>query len=142
MFNQMTSSEMVTAIGVTLRTAARAEGQASAFERDQLMSAYSATRHLSAELAGYEPELRAFTAKVAGRLRSGPVPELGDERDRLATQLDGAPAAADVGATICELLERLAHAPSPEAAALRADVHHHLRALADREVDLLADALG
>ena len=60
MFNQLTPSEVVTAIGATLRGAARGEGQASDFGRDQLMSAYSATRHLRVELVEYPPVWSAF----------------------------------------------------------------------------------
>jgi hypothetical protein len=142
MFNQLTPAEVVAAIGATLRTAARNEGEPSAFERDQLMSAYSATRHLAAELAGYEPVLRDFTEQVAARLRVHGIPERDDELARLAGRLDGVASPTDVGATICELFELLDGLASPPAASLRSDVHVHLRSLADREVDLLADTLG
>src|ERR1700733_3505882 len=94
MFNQLPPAEVVAAIGATLRTAARNEGEPSAFERDQLMSAYSATRHLAAELAGYEPVLRDFTEQVAARVRVHGIPERDDELARLAGRLGcgGSPA--------------------------------------------------
>jgi hypothetical protein len=142
MFNQLTPAEVVTAIGSTLRAAARSEGEASAFERDQLMSAYSATRHLAAELAGYEPVLRDFTEQVSARLQAHDIPERDDEIARLAGRLDGAVSPTELGATICELFELLDSLSTPPAALLRSDVHADLRFLADREVDLLADALG
>jgi len=113
---------VTTAIGATLRAAARSEGQTSEFERDQLMSAYS--------------------AQVAEGLRAAEIPSLHQELLLLAKQLDGATSASDVGETICVLFESLDRAPSPRADALRAAVHVRLRALSDREVDLLADALG
>ncbi len=142
MFNQLTPAEMVTAIGATLRAAARSPGEASAFERDQLMSAYSATRHLAAELAGYEPVLRDFTEQVSARLRVHGIPERDAEIARLTGRLECAVSPAELGAAICELFELLDGLSSSAAASLRADVHVHLRSLADREVDLLADALG
>jgi hypothetical protein len=142
MFNQLTPAEVVTAIGATLRAAGRGETEASAFERDQLMSAYSATRHLAVELSSYEPVFRRFADAVGARLRAGDVPDLADELGRLARQLDGAPPPAAVGETICELFDLLDRSGSPQAEALRSEIHVYLRSLADREVDLLADALG
>jgi hypothetical protein len=141
MFNQLTPAEVVTAIGATVRAAARSDTEASEFERDQLMSAYSATRHLAAELGTYEPELRAFTHAVLTQLRASDIPELGAELPRLTTQLAETQAPAEVGKALCELFETLHRAASPQAEALRSEVHAHLRSLADREVDLLADAL-
>jgi hypothetical protein len=142
MFNQLSPAEVTTAIGATLRAAARGDAQASEFERDQLMSAYSATRHLAVELAAFEPELRSFTAQVTSQLQAGEVPGLQRDLDDLAGRLDGASGAPGVGDAICTLFELLDLAPSPAADALRSRVHVLLRALADREVDLLADALG
>jgi ATP-dependent exoDNAse (exonuclease V) beta subunit len=130
MFNQLTPAEVVTAIGATVRAAARSDTEASEFERDQLMSAYS-----------YEPELRAFTHAVLTQLRASDIPELGAELPRLTTQLAETQAPAEVGKALCELFETLHRAASPQAEALRSEVHAHLRSLADREVDLLADAL-
>ena len=86
--------------------------------------------------------LRDFTEQVAARVRVHGIPERDDELARLARRLDGVASPTDVGATICELFELLEGLSSPPAASLRSDVHVHLRSLADREVDLLADALG
>jgi hypothetical protein len=142
MFNQLSPAEVTTAIGATLRAAARSDGQASEFERDQLMSAYSATRHLAVELATFEPELRSFTTQVTRQLRADEIPGLERDLGRLSERLEGAGSVSDVGEAICVLFESLDRAPSPAANALRSRVHVLLRALADREVDLLADALG
>jgi hypothetical protein len=142
MFNQLTPSEIVTAIGATVRGAARSDGQTSDFERDQLMSAYSATRHLAVELAAFEPEFRSFTATVAGLLHDVADPELHAELAPSAGALDVATDPGAVGAAVCEVMETLRARGSAAAEQLRTEVHVHLRALADREVYLLADALG
>jgi hypothetical protein len=141
-FNQLSPAEVVSAIGATLRSAARSEDQASAFERDQLMSAYSATRHLAVELSAYRPELDAFVSQIVELVHTNPIPGLGADLDRLAARLGGTPSAVEFGATVSELCETLANSSSRAAAALRCQVHAQLRSLADREVDLLADALG
>jgi hypothetical protein len=142
MFNQLTPSEVVTAIGATLRGAARGEGQASDFGRDQLMSAYSATRHLAVELVAYEPELRNFTASVSDQIRAAEVPGLERELALLADRIGRSRDPSDIGEALCELFELLRRTPSPQARALRTSIHVKLRSLADREVDLLADALS
>jgi hypothetical protein len=141
-FNQLTAAEVVTAIGSTLQTAARNDDRTSDFGRDQLMSAYSATRHLAVELSSYEPELHAFTAAVARSVRAAEIPELRDDLAAFAARVDSSPDARALGAELCELLQVLRERRSEETDALRDEIHVHLRALADREVDLLADALG
>jgi hypothetical protein len=141
MFNQLDPAEVVTALGATVRSAARSTGPTSDFDRDQLMSAYSATRHLAVELSAYPPELRRFTQELTqllleadGAAPAVPVQAISGLRD--------APDPAALGAALCELLDGLRQADSAGARALRSEVHVRLRRLADREVDLLADALG
>jgi hypothetical protein len=142
MFNQLTPSEIVTAIGATVRGAARSDGQTSDFERDQLMSAYSATRHLAIELAAFEPELRSFTVTVAGLLDDVADPSLHTELAPSAEALEAAADARAVGDAVCDAMEILRARPDAAAEQLRTEIHVHLRALADREVALLADGLG
>ena len=142
MFNQLTPSEVVTAVGATLRGAARGEGQASDFGRDQLMSAYSATRHLAVELGAYEPELRKFGAAVADQVRAAQVPGLEHQLAPLSDRIGRSRDPGDVGEALCELFELLRRTPSPQTDALRNSIHVQLRLLADREVNLLADALS
>jgi hypothetical protein len=141
MFNQLTPAEVVSAIGVTARAAARTQGPTSDFERDQLMSAYSATRHLAVELSQYAPELRRFTDAVHASVRASDVTDRRDGLDEVAARLEQ-PDPYTVGTTVCELLDVLRDDDSPAAQALRGEIHVSLRRLADREVDLLADALG
>jgi hypothetical protein len=142
MFNQLSPDEVVTAIGTTLRTAARSEGQASAFDRDQLMSAYSATRHLSVELETYAPELGKFTTAVSDQIRSSGAPGVEGELGALADRIEQSSDPGAIGAALCEVFELLRQTPSERNRALRAQLHRQLRSLADREVDLLADALA
>jgi hypothetical protein len=141
MFNQLTTAEVVTAIGATARRAARSENPASDFDRDQLLSAYSATRHLAAELSGYAPAWDRYRTALVQRLDAA-----GDEGAsalvtalRAALNENASPAA--VAPPLCDLLSALRNGSGP-AATLRADLLTELRRLADSEVDLLADALG
>ncbi len=73
MFNQLTPADTVKAIGATTQRIARGGGATSEFDRDQLMSTYSATRHLAVELSSYEPELRPVQAGAGGADSPGPA---------------------------------------------------------------------
>jgi len=144
MFNQLTPADLVGAIGVTARDAARSEHPADEFQRDQLMSAYSATRHLAVELSSFGPELERFRRAVVENVRRAADDDR-DARDELAavaTRLEADGSTAAAGAAVSDLLALLRHQDSPTAAVLRSEVHTLLRQLADREVDLLADALA
>jgi hypothetical protein len=144
MFNQLTPADIVTAVGTTLRAAARSEDRTSDFERDQLLSAYSATRHLAVELSSFTPVLEGYAAAVAERVRAAEVEDegLGTDLTAIAERLEAddiTPAAA--GDAVGDLLARLHDAPSAGGDLLR-DVRALTRRLADDEVDLLAEALG
>lgn len=126
MFNQLTATETVAAMGCTARDAAR-KGELGEFGRGQLMSAYSASRHLSVELSSFEPELHAYTVAVAAV-----APAAG---------LDGCSDAGRAGDLTCALLDTLRGHDSPAAVELRGAIHTALRELVDREVALLAEAI-
>lgn len=138
MLDPLTPTEVVAAIGAAARAAARSEDPGDAFSRGQLRSASSSARHLAVELESFDAERRALAATVADALD-------GHARHAaVARRLRGAGDARDVRAlagTLCALLAELRADPLPEAAALRAQVHTALRAMADREVDLLAAAI-
>lgn len=142
MFNQLTASEVVTAIGVTVRGAARSEAQVSDFDRDQLMSAYSATRHLAVELAAYEPELRNFARSVSEEIRRAGGTSTERELVIVADKIERSLDPGSIGEGLCQVCELLRDTPGAESAALLSRLHFHLRSLADREVDLLAEGLG
>ena len=119
MFNPMTPAELISAMGRTTRDVARSDDPGDPFVRSQLLSVYSASRHIAVELEAFGPELRAFGEAVG--LDGADPQTLGDE--------------------VCRLLETLRADPSPEASDQLAAVRGALVALVDREVDLLADAI-
>jgi hypothetical protein len=140
MFNQLTEAQLVSAIGATTRAVARSDSM-SDFDRDQLMSCYSATRHLAAELTILGPVHRRFADAVSARVAEA-VSAGVDGVEPFAGRLRGVSDPAQLGPALSELLERLRSDSSSEAAALRRDLHRSLRELADEEVNLPADALG
>jgi hypothetical protein len=133
MFNPLSSSEVVLAVGRAARDAARNDEPASEFSRGQLMSAYSASRHLGVELASFGAELRAFSDEVAAAIRSAGNGALLP----LADQLAAASSPDRIGELVCGVLEEL----DDDQAELRTTIQSALRRLSDREVELLADVI-
>ena len=140
MITPLTPAQMVGAIGEAARAAARTDAPLNDFQRSQLLSAYSGTRHLAVELESFPPAIAAFCSGLADRLDAEPqagLPELA----ALASQLRATADPRRAGEVVSALLNLLRAHPSPAAAALRADVQTALRDLCDREVDRRADAL-
>jgi hypothetical protein len=140
-FNPMTTSEMVSAVGRAAREAARAGGASSEFSRGQLMSAFSASRHLSVELAHFPAELRTFATSVAHDLGHAEAVSRAQELATLASELTSATDAPRIGDLVSAALDLVRDDPAPAARSLRASLHRALRALSDREVGLLAEAI-
>jgi hypothetical protein len=137
MITPLTPAEVIAAIGRTARDAARSAAPLGEFERGQLMSAYSGSRHLAVELESFGPEVERFCARVATAIEAS---ELAEARPAAAALRETAdPRRA--GEVVCGLLNLLHAHPAPAAAGLRGEVHTSLRELCDREVDLLADAI-
>lgn len=132
MFNPLSPSEVVAAVGAAARDAARAEDPAGEFARGQLLSAASASRHLAVELAQYAAPLRAFVEEVVQAVADEPSAAASVARLRAAAD----PRA--VGEVVCDLLDALR---SEDRTAALVQVHAALRRLSDREVALLADAI-
>lgn len=137
MINPLTPAEVVGAIGRAARDAAASEGPLDDFARGQLKSAYSGSRHLAAEVATFAPELRSFGGGVADAVVAAARPDL----EELAGAIGATADPYALGPAVCDLLDRLREDPSPAAVALRAEVRTALRALCDREVELMADAI-
>jgi hypothetical protein len=137
----MSPSDVVTAVGRTARDAARSEADASEFARAQLMSAYSASRHLAVELAAFRPELEWFAGAVVGELRAARGLATGAALSGLAGELESTMNAQRAGDLMSQILEALRDDGSSESANLRARLHTLLRRLSEREVELLADAI-
>jgi hypothetical protein len=149
MFNPLTPSEMVAAIGMAARTTARGDGELDEFDRGQLMSAYSATRHLAIEIESFQDELSARCAAIADAIDAAGEGEGEGEAHgdvgvgvgamgALATRLRASPDARAAGDAIGELLDLCRE---HRLAALRGEIRTQLRALCDAEVTLLADGI-
>jgi hypothetical protein len=133
MFNPLTPTQLVVAIGQTGRDAARHEEPANEFSRGQLLSAYSISRHLAVELNSFGPELRVFAGAVAAGIRAR------SKDQEIADRLEATTDPREIGDAVCELLDALR--ADPAAAEHRAEVRALLGDLADREVELLAAAI-
>jgi hypothetical protein len=105
------------------------------------MSAYSASRHLSVELAKFGGELRPFASRAAEALsEAGPLGH-GAELVALAGELAQASDAPRIGDLLSTALDHLRDDPAPAAQALRSRLHADLRVLCNREVELLAEVI-
>lgn len=122
MFNPLSASEMITAVGRAARDAAGSEGPLSEFERGQLKSGYSATRHLAVEIATFPGERARFRRAVQALAPDAAIPE---DEPRLA-------------AFVADLLQSCHTQNQPDT---RAAIQRLLRELCDREVELLASAI-
>jgi hypothetical protein len=132
---------MVSAVGRAAREAARSEAAASEFSTGQLMSAYSASRHLAVELAAFTGELRWFTEAVARELRAARGVTNGSTLPGLAAELERTTDAQRAGDLVSQVFDALRDDASPEAVLLRSRLHLLLRKLSEREVFLLAETI-
>jgi hypothetical protein len=143
MFAPLRPAEMVTAIGRAARTAGRAEGEPTEFERGQLMSAYSATRHLAVELDHFATERARLRDDVAAAVAVATATLAAD--DPAHAWLDGMPTTSDderaLGEDLCVLLDACRDHPGEPWATLHRVVRGQLRALCDREVSLLTEVI-
>lgn len=124
MFNPLTPAELTIAMGRAARDSARSDDPADAFVRAQLMSVYSASRHLGVELEWFEAEVGAFATAVGDAAGDAELAGTSDPRE--------------AGDLVCRLLDALRADGGPQADAVRATVRARLAELADREVELLA----
>jgi hypothetical protein len=125
-FNSLRTDQLIAGIGATARTAAGATGAPDDYARGQLLSAYSVSRLLAAEVSG-EAALLAW-------LRSELLDALGDRP--VATKIEAAPDAIDIGGILVDLLAELRE--SGEDPELRTRIHAILREMAGRELAVLA----
>lgn len=130
MFNQMSPDEVVTGIGAVLRGAAGQQDEKGEFGRDQLLSAFSATRHLAVELSAYQAEFERFLS------------ELGQAVPEAASRVGAEPDPRQAGEELCRILDELRGDDSPPAREQEAAIRSALRDLVDREVALLAEGLS
>ncbi len=127
MFNPMSPSELILAIGRVLRAAADGDGPTDDYRRGQLLSAYSIARHLSAEEAARDRLVEWFQAEAAVALEAHP-----DTRAKILAARDG----TEIGELLADLLESL----DADDEALHERLQPLFVGMADREVAALADA--
>jgi hypothetical protein len=141
MFNPLTPSEMVAAIGIAARATARGDGELDEFDRGQLMSAFSASRHLAIEIESFGGELSTRCGAIADAVDKACVGDSGADAGALlglAGRLRASGEARAAGDTIAELLDLCR---DQGLVALRGQIRTQLRALCDAEVRLLADGI-
>jgi hypothetical protein len=124
-FNSLRTDQLIAGIGATARTAAGATGTPDDYARGQLLSAYSVSRLLAAEVSG-EAALLAW-------LRSELLDALGDRS--VATKIEAAPDGITIGGILVDLLAELRE--SGEDPELRTRIHAILREMAGRELAVL-----
>jgi hypothetical protein len=127
-FNALTSSQLLTGIGRTLRMAAAAQGPLEGYERSQVLSAYSVTRLLASEQAAADELLDGTRAALLGVLEGDARAECGRARDAIVEAADG----VAIGGVLVDLLAAL-----PAADRTRSALHAVLAGMIDREVAAL-----
>ncbi len=126
MFNSLRTEQLIAGIGAVGRAAATASGPPDEYARGQLLSAYSVSRLLAAEVSA-EAELLAW-------LRGELLEALGD--NPVATKVEAAPDAVEIGGILVDLLAELRQSGAdPE---LRTRIHAILREMTERELLALA----
>lgn len=126
MFNSLRTDQLIAGIGATARTAATATGPADEYARGQLLSAYSVSRLLAAEVRAEATLLAWLRAELLDALGDSPA----------AARIEAAPNAIEIGGALVDLLAELRQ--SGEDPELRARIHAILREMAGRELAALA----
>lgn len=126
MFNALRTEQLIAGIGAVGRAAATASGPPDEYARGQLLSAYSVSRLLAAEVSA-EAGLLAW-------LRGELLEALGDHP--AAARVEAAADAVEIGGILVDLLGELRQ--SGEDPELRARIHTILRAMTERELVALA----
>jgi len=134
MFNPLSAPELIVGMGRTMRAAA-GDGADDDWARGQLLSAYSISRLLAAEVDG-EAELLAW---LKGALGAALAAADGAEAAAAAARIEAAADAGAVGDALVELLATLRERPDPP---LRARLHAVLREMTARELATLAASRG
>jgi len=124
----MSAPEVIRAVGEVLKGAA-AQGAGDDYQRSQVLSAYSITRHLAAEEGGRAPLSAWFGAELEAIL---------GDRGGGGWAAETDPAA--LGERLSLLLAELRAAGDEDSLRTAADLRATLRQLCDREVETLAGA--
>ncbi len=133
MFNSLRTDQLIAGIGATARTAAGATGPPDDYARGQLLSAYSVSRLLAAEVSGEAALLAWLRGELLDAL--GPTTRRPRGEDRGAPTHDRR-ASRSAGSSASHLLAELRE--SGEGPELRTRIHAILREMAGRELAALA----
>jgi hypothetical protein len=145
MFNALRTEQLIAGIGAAGRAAASASGPPDEYARGQLLSAYSVSRLLAAEVSAEASLLTWLRGELRGALASFP-----DDPDAAAAlpQIESAPDAAAIGDTLVTLLAtlRTRDVDGPKtglsdgfsAHQFRGELHSILREMTERELLALA----
>ncbi|HJZ38139.1 MAG TPA: hypothetical protein VJ204_17850 [Solirubrobacterales bacterium] len=126
MFNSLRTDQLIAGIGATARTAAGATGAPDDYARGQLLSAYSVSRLLAAEVSGEAALLAWLRSELLDVLDGKPA----------AMKIEAAQDGIKVGGILVDLLAELRQ--SGEDPELRTRIHAILREMAGRELAALA----
>lgn len=132
MFNPLRTDQLIAGMGKTMRAAVAAGGAGDDYARGQLLSAYSISRLLAAEVRAEPSLLSWLRAESLARLEGSEDPAAARARERIATAAD----AVEIGEALVELFAELR--PANREPELRAALHGVLRELAARELAALA----
>lgn len=140
MFNPLTPSDMMLAVGRVLKETAGAGGPADEWRRGQLLSAYSVSRHLAAEVDAAN-ELRSwFRASAAEIIRDGGLDgSLAGAVEAEGTRIAASDSNSEIGESMCAVMRELREAGTPEAEAVAGNLRGLMREMCDREVLALAE---
>jgi uncharacterized protein YPO0396 len=132
-FNSLRTDQLIAGIGATARTAAGATGAPDDYARGQLLSAYSVSRLLAAEVSGEAALLARLRGELLDALATAPDDPAAAAA---ATRIEAATDGNEIGGALVDLLADLrARDEVPE---LRTKIHAILREMAGRELAALA----
>lgn len=132
MFNALRTDELIAGMGTTMRAAAAAAGPADEYARGQLLSAFSVSRLLAAEVRATPGLLAWLQGELDAALAASADPAAALARERVAAAADG----TEVGDALVDLLAELRTEGRDQE--LRERLHAILRELAARELAALA----
>ncbi len=142
MFNPLTPAELVRAVGTTARDLGRSEDPGAEFSRAQMLSAYSACRHIAVEMEHFGPEVTEFIRDIIAIVEEHS--ECRKIVDGMASEAQQRCSVGDVriaGDMTCRLLETLRSTESEDNLMLVKRIQKRLAQLIDCEVELMSDAI-
>jgi hypothetical protein len=146
-FNSLRTDQLIAGIGATARTAAGATGAPDDYARGQLLSAYSVSRLLAAEVSGEAALLAWLRGDLLDALATAPDDPVAAAA---ATRIEAATDGNEIGGALVDLLAELRSRDasvrsnpriarsSANAQGLRGRIHAILREMAGRELAVLA----